>query len=93
MMLNDSGSSNSSVLVRMRRMFGFFIWRYWNGAEEKLATISLGPPSMAAVASGCAIDTVRWSSASNFAGPNSFAAAICSMIACIDTFTAGMAIL
>ena len=43
----------------MRRMFGFFIWRYWNGAEEKFAVISLCPPSIAAVASGCDIDTVR----------------------------------
>ena len=59
MTLNDSGSSNSSVVVRMRRMFGFFIWRYWNGAEEKFAVISLCPPSIAAVASGCDIDTVR----------------------------------
>ena len=91
--LNDSPPSTRSVLVNSRRMFGFFIWRYWNGAEEKFATTSLGPPSMAAVASGCAIDTVRWSSAPNFAMPNSFAAAICSKIACIETFTAGMAIL
>ena len=40
-------------------MFGFFICRYWNGADDQLATISPCPPSMAAVASGCAIDTVR----------------------------------
>ena len=44
-----------------------------------------------AVASGCAIETVRWSSALNFASPNALAAAICRMIACIETFTAGNA--
>src|SRR5262245_48652116 len=91
--LQASGSSNLWVLVRMRRMLGFFICWYWNGADEKLAATSLGPPSMAAVASGWAIDTVRWSRASNLAAPNSFAAAICRMIACIDTLTAGIAIL
>ena len=46
-------------------------------------------PSIAAVASGCDIDTVRWSSALYFASPHSFAAAICSMIACMATLTAG----
>ena len=45
------------------------------------------------MASRCAIASVRWSSASNFWTPNSFAAAICSIIACIDTLIAGIAIL
>ena len=64
-------------------------------ASSERATISgsssLCPPSIAAVASGCDIDTVRWSSALYFASPHSFAAAICRMIACMSTFTAGSA--
>src|SRR5262249_35850566 len=74
-------------------MFGVFICRYWNGADEKFATTSFGPPTIAAVASRLAIDSVIGSRAWNLSAPSRFAAAICRMIACIDTFTAGSAIL
>src|SRR3974390_3354338 len=74
--LNDSPPVMRSVLVSSRWMFGLLSWRYWNGEEEKLATISLTPPSMAAVASGGAIDTGRGASALNLSGPSSSAAAI-----------------
>ncbi len=90
MMLNDDVPPRISVEETILRIAGFFSCRYWNGGDEKLDVISVWPPSIAAVASGCAIDTVSGSSFVALASPNSFIAAICSSIACIDTLTAGI---
>ena len=62
-----------------------------NGAEVKCAVISDLPLSMAARPSLWPSETVQGSSLPCSPGPNAFSAAICSVIAWIETFTAGSA--
>ena len=63
----------------------------WNGGEPKWAVISDFPDISACCASGCDIVTVNASSLFCWPGPNACSAAICSVTACTDTFTAGNA--
>src|SRR6185295_4564322 len=64
---------------------------YWNGGTLNAAVICAPPLSNATVASGGVIDTVSGSSFSNSFSPNALDAAICSVRACTDDFTAGTA--
>ena len=59
------------------------------GAEPKCAVISDLPLIICAMASGWPSETVSESSLPPWPGPNAFSAAICRVIAWIDTRTAG----
>ena len=48
-----------AVVFANHLMLSTSLYGDWNGADDQLATTSLGPPSIVAVASGCAIVTVR----------------------------------
>src|SRR5213080_723822 len=56
-----------------------------NGAEPKCALISDLPLIICAMASGCPSDTVRGSNFPPWPGPNACSAAICRVMAWIDT--------
>jgi hypothetical protein len=72
-------------------MPGFSSCCCWNGGTLNARSTSPPPLSSAMVASGGGIDTVKVSSLAKFSEPNVFAAAICSMMAWIETLTAGTA--
>src|SRR3954462_3712788 len=77
---------------RMRWMPGCSSSLYMKGGEVKCAVTSRFDKN-AAIPSGCDIDTVSGSSFALFSLPHSFSAAICMMIAGIETLTAVTAIL
>src|SRR5438552_824804 len=60
---------------------------YWNGGTLNTLVIPAESLNNAIVASGGDMPTVRGSSLAKFASPHCLAAAICSIIACTDTFT------
>ena len=64
---------------------------FWNGGTVNAFMKSPPADIVPAVASGGDIEKVMLSNRSNAASPHSFAAAICSITAWADTFTAGNA--
>ena len=70
-------------------MPGFSSCWYWNGGTLNTLVISEASLSSAMVASGGDMPTVSGSSLAKLAWPHCLAAAICSIIACTETLTAG----
>ena len=93
MTLNEIGPPRISVDVITLRTPGLAISFWMKGGDVKWLLISPAPDMKATMPSLWVIDTVRGSSLSLLASPNSLAAHICSSVACSDTFTAGNAIL
>ena len=91
--LNEIGPPRISVEEITLRTPGLAISRWMNGGDVKWLLISPAPDRKAAMPSLWVMETVSGSSLVMPASPNSLLAQICSMIACIETLTAGRAIL